>query len=140
MHLKSCGNNLQQIGQALHQYHDRYQSFPPAYVADSNGQRIHSWRALLLPFLDQPELAKSYRWDEPWDGPNNRKLWDQISSVYRCPAASSKQPRSDTNYFACVGPTTIWPNTFAVSREKVADGLSDTIQVLEARHVWHLLA
>ena len=64
---------------------NRYQSFPPAYVADSNGRPMHSWRALLLPFLDEPELAKSYRWDEAWDGASNRKLWDQIPGSLSLP-------------------------------------------------------
>ena len=35
---------------------------------------MHSWRVLLLPYLDRSDLYKAYDFTEPWDGPNNRKL------------------------------------------------------------------
>ena len=81
----TCKNNLKQIGLALHNYHDRYQSFPPAFVADENGKPMHSWRVLLLPYLDQADLYARYNFNEPWNGPNNLKLGDEIPEVYGCP-------------------------------------------------------
>src|SRR5262249_7322884 len=51
-----CIYKLRQIGMALHSYHDKFGSFPPAYIADENGRPIHSWRVLLLPYLGQTEL------------------------------------------------------------------------------------
>src|SRR5271163_108233 len=42
---------IKQIAVALHNYHDTYGSFPPAYVADETGKPMHSWRVLILPFL-----------------------------------------------------------------------------------------
>ena len=47
---------------------------------------MHSWRVLFLPFIDQAPLYRSYRFDEPWDGPNNRKLADKALAVYNCPS------------------------------------------------------
>ncbi|MDH3719020.1 MAG: DUF1559 domain-containing protein, partial [Planctomycetota bacterium] len=69
-----CMNNLKQIALALHQYHDQYGSFPPAYVAGPDGKPWHSWRVLILPFIEAEPLYAMYNFDEPWDGPNNRKL------------------------------------------------------------------
>ena len=43
---------------------------------------MHSWRVLLLPYLDQLELYNAYRFDEPWDGPNNRLLADRMPRHY----------------------------------------------------------
>ena len=54
-----CKNNLKQIGLALHNYHDLYGSFPPAFTVDSNGMPLHSWRTLILPFIDQLPLYQN---------------------------------------------------------------------------------
>ncbi|MEZ6114117.1 MAG: DUF1559 domain-containing protein [Pirellulaceae bacterium] len=67
-----CSSNLKQIELALHNYHDTFKSFPPAYIADANGRPMHSWRVLILPFMEQRELYDQCRFDEPWDGPNNQ--------------------------------------------------------------------
>ena len=67
-------NNLKQIGTALHGYHDVYQTFPHAYdaralfqdpsqtlVTPGGNQFIltKSWATLILPFLEQDNLARS---------------------------------------------------------------------------------
>jgi hypothetical protein len=81
----SCRNNIKQILWALHSYHEKHGHFPPAYVADKDGRPMHSWRVLILPYLDHDDVYKKYRMDEPWDGPNNRKLWDIRMGEYECP-------------------------------------------------------
>src|SRR4051812_3837711 len=45
-----CKNHLKDIALALHNYHDAYGTFPPAYIADQNGRPMHSWRVLILPY------------------------------------------------------------------------------------------
>ena len=40
-------------------------SWPPAYLADRDGKPMHSWRVLILPFLEQQELYRAYHFDEP---------------------------------------------------------------------------
>ena len=49
----ACKDNLRQIGLALSAYHEEYGSFPPAYIVDAAGRRMHSWRVLILPYLGQ---------------------------------------------------------------------------------------
>ncbi len=53
-----CGNNLRQLGIALHHYHDARQVFPPAYLANlTNWTGPHwSWSAFLLPYVEQQPL------------------------------------------------------------------------------------
>ena len=77
-----CSNNLKQIAMALHMYNEQYGSFPPAYIADENGNPKHGWRVLILPFLDEQALYDKYDFDEPWNGPNNSKLADSMPPVY----------------------------------------------------------
>src|SRR5204863_151662 len=70
----NCKGELKQIGLALLNYREVYGCFPPAFIADESGRPMHSWRVLILPYIDHVSLYYEYRFDEPWDGPNNRKL------------------------------------------------------------------
>ena len=129
-----CKNNLKQIWLALHNYHDSYGCFPPAYIADENGRPRHSWRVLILPYIDQESLYKQYRFDEPWDGPNNRKLADSIVAVYNCPSdahGENKITSTSTSYVAVVGPETAWPESGTTAIRDISDGTSNTILVVE---------
>lgn len=128
-----CVNNLKQIATAIHTYHARYESFPPPYITDEKGQRTHSWRVLLLPFLDQAPLYKQYRFDEPWNGPNNIKLLKNMPSVYACPTAvHAQRKRFCTSYVAVVAPNTIWPSASKRRIGDVTDGAARTIMVVES--------
>ena len=61
-----CTNNLKQIGLAMHNYHARHKSFPPAYSVDKAGKPLLSCAVLILPDLEQEALCKEFRLDEPW--------------------------------------------------------------------------
>ena len=64
-----CGNNLKQLGVAVHNYHDAYQVFPPAgigYGWCSEGRpgfptmlNVSGW-TMVLPFLEQQSLYDRY--------------------------------------------------------------------------------
>ncbi|MSR56876.1 MAG: DUF1559 domain-containing protein [Planctomycetaceae bacterium] len=126
-----CRNNLMQIGLALRNYHDEWGSFPPAYVTDADGLRLHGWRTLLLPYLDQAPLYNAYRFDEPWDGKNNATLQDHSLPVLICPS-NSHSVQGQTSYVAVVGTGTAWPgSTPAKLEEDFPDGPSNTILVVE---------
>src|SRR6266487_2756801 len=53
----SCGNNLHQIGLALHNYESTFKMFPPA-ARYTPAQTFDSWsaQALLLPYIEQENL------------------------------------------------------------------------------------
>ncbi len=95
---------------------------------------MHSWRVLILPFLEEPSLFKKYNFNEPWDGPNNSKLADQVPEVYRCPSHyDAKHGDSvETNYFVVDGPETAFPGGVGRPFSNVADGTTNTIMVIEA--------
>ncbi|MFN0051343.1 MAG: DUF1559 domain-containing protein [Planctomycetales bacterium] len=105
----NCKCRLCVIGLALQNYHDDYGSFPPAIVAGERGKPMHSWRVLLLPYMDQNELYAAYRFDEPWDGPNNRQLHGAFLEAYHCPSSPVRKDFPCTSYVAVVGTETIWP-------------------------------
>jgi hypothetical protein len=122
--------NLKQIATALQAYHATYGCFPPAYVTDARGNRMHSWRVLILPFLGRDDLYKRYRFDEPWNGPNNSKLAALMPPVFHCP--SSPQGKVMTDYVAVVGPRTAWPGDKSRKLSEITDDPSVTLLVVES--------
>ncbi|WP_255671281.1 DUF1559 family PulG-like putative transporter [Blastopirellula sediminis] len=127
----STSNALQGIGLAMHDYHDVYGSFPPAFVADANGKPLHSWRVLLLPFLDERELYEKYDFSQPWDAPDNRKLLDKMPWVFRDPRFRSDDP-SLTTYQVVVGDGMIFDPQFGrVAFPDIRDGSTATLLAVE---------
>ena len=130
-----CMFRLRAIGVALQNYHEVYDSLPPAYVADASGRPMHSWRVLILPYLQHQSLYDRYDFSQPWDGPDNRKLLNEMPDVYRCPAATafggSQEPF--TSYVVPVGPRTAWPGRRGRNFKEIeqADGVSGTILLLD---------
>ena len=45
-------NNLKQIGLAMHNFDSANNQFPPAVIFGPDGKPWHSWRVLILPFLE----------------------------------------------------------------------------------------
>ncbi len=102
----ACRGNLHYIGMALRNYHETYGSFPPAYTVNKNGKPLCSWRVLLTASdPSSSHIYNSYNFNEPWNGPNNRKLAVLRPTFYSCKNDSAQQSDSlCTSYVAIVGP------------------------------------
>jgi prepilin-type processing-associated H-X9-DG protein len=125
-------NNLKQIGLALHSYHDAHGKFPPASICDKKGKPLLSWRVTILPYIEQDNLYKQFKLDEPWDSEHNIKLSKTLVKVYMHPAAPNTSGEALTHYRLFHGKDAMFDlikdRTFA----NVTDGLSNTIMVVEA--------
>jgi prepilin-type processing-associated H-X9-DG protein len=86
---------------------------------------------LLLPFMDQEPLYRQYDFNEPWDGPNNRRLAGIIQTLYRCPSEDVTTGRSETSYVMIVGNGTISDGPTPTAVKQITDGTSNTILVVE---------
>lgn len=76
-------NNLKQLALGMHNFHETYKSFPGRHTVDEQGRPLLSWRVALLPFVDQIELYRSFKLDEPWDSEHNRRLIEKMPSVFK---------------------------------------------------------
>ncbi|HVL12112.1 MAG TPA: DUF1559 domain-containing protein [Gemmata sp.] len=138
-------NNLKQIGLALHNFHDANGALPQN-VYGPKGEPLLSWRVQILPYIEQDNLWRLFKTDEPWDSENNKKLVEQMPKVFE--VAGREAPKGHTYYqafltpdpqkqkgnAAAVGRTWLveggkWRTTLA----QIPDGTSNTIGVAEAR-------
>jgi hypothetical protein len=115
---------------AVASYVDNHGHYLPAWRTDENGRRLLSWRVLILPYIDQQLLYDQFDLNEPWDGPNNSRLLDQMPPPYRLHTIDDDH-KSATNYVAVVGKETIWPGTESYDSKSVADGPSNTLLIAE---------
>lgn len=122
---------LRQIALAASMYLSQNNAFPPQAIASTDGKPLLSWRVALLPFLEQEELFRKFRLNEPWDSPHNRALIAAMPDVY----ASRRSEPGKTRFLAVVGD----PNQPAVIHfprsarlEEVTDGTSNSLLVVES--------
>ncbi|MGL4941622.1 MAG: DUF1559 domain-containing protein [Thermoguttaceae bacterium] len=127
-----CVNNLKQIVLALHNYHDVFNGFPPLYTVDSNGKPLHSWRVLILPFIEETELYSQIRLNEPWDSEYNSRFHDKMPAVFRCPLVG----KADGCCYSGVAGEAFVPASKASAKtgigfQHITDGTSNTLAVVE---------
>jgi len=133
-----CTNHLKQIMLAFHNYHAEHGHFPPAYTVNENGVPLHSWRVLILPYVEKNNLYEQIRLDEPWDSEYNRQFHSEAPSVFRCP---STQPResvvvpvpSGSFYSVIVDAESAFFGSQPRTENEIEGGLSSTIFLVERR-------
>jgi hypothetical protein len=101
-------------------------------VHGPDGQPIHCWRVLLLPYVEEDELYREFRLDEPWDSEHNIRLLDRMPAVYAAPGhKKSRIPRHHTVCHVFIGPGTAFEGPQGLRLDFI-DGQSNTILIVEA--------
>jgi hypothetical protein len=88
----SCGNNLKQIGIAIHSYHDTNADLPPSRLDKAGGV---TWAVLILPYIEQGNFYQRWdltRWyyDQGASVPEGDEIRKTQVKLYYCP--SRRQP------------------------------------------------
>lgn len=115
---------------AVVNYHAANGHYPPAFIADENGSPIHSWRVIILPFLEEQELFDRYDFTQPWNSEANMRLATEMPSIYAF-HGEYKPGTVTTNYLAVVGENTVWPGASPRTTDEVTDQYSTTIMLVE---------
>jgi hypothetical protein len=128
-----CSNRLHQIGLAVQNYNYACDRLPPAYIAGSDGKPMHSWRVLILPFMEYDSLYKGVDLTQPWDVPQNKKVLAIQLHEFECPSdPGGNVPGTPfTSYLAVVGPNAAWAGEKPRKLTDFSDNLSSTIMLVE---------
>ena len=98
-----CKNNLRQIGLALHNYHDVFNSFPLGKVAN---QLVFGWQVRILPYIEQAPLYNQLNVNTAGVFPNPNT---HANDMRQAPATSlsrlTSQPMAAYTCPTDVGPT-----------------------------------
>jgi hypothetical protein len=114
---------------AVVNYTDAMGHYPPAFVPGPDGRPWHSWRVLILPYIEGHAIYEQYRFEEPWNGPHNRTLADRMPKIFAFPDTYTERT-GVTNYLAVVGDETLWPGAKPFEGKPI-DGTSQTILLAE---------
>jgi hypothetical protein len=130
-----CQSNMRQIALALQIYHQANGCFPPAYIADTHGKPLHSWRLLILPFLDEQYRYAKFSLSEPWDGPKNKLVLGGFGD-FVCPSepndeVSGAAGATQASYVAVTGQKTAWTGEKTRKLTDFGKDASSTIMVIE---------
>jgi prepilin-type N-terminal cleavage/methylation domain-containing protein len=111
-----CGNNLKQMGLALHNYESTHRTFPPGFVSRTTGawpgggndpvpEAGPGWSlfAMILPQLEQGALHTSINFSLPIGAAANQSARSTKVASYQCPSDAWNEP------------VRVWPNSLAVN-------------------------
>ena len=120
---------MRQLGMALLNYESYHGRFPPAYTVDEDGRPLHSWRALMLPFIECHGLYDMIDFSKPWDDPVNRKVYETAVEAFHCP--SSSLPKGFTTYLALETLDSCLRPKESCAIADIKDGVSNTLTIIE---------
>ncbi len=99
----TCKNNLKQIGLAIHNYHDTFNTLPPGSIKHpfyGDNWNPHGWSAMILPFLEQNAVYdalanETQNWgNEPKFNAGDNPVGASVIPVFLCP--SDVMPNNNT--------------------------------------------
>jgi hypothetical protein len=136
-------NNLRQIGLGLINYCDVNGGKTPIFGVGAKAvplkgptdKALLSWRVAILPYIEQGDLYKQFKLDEPWDSEHNKKLIDKMPKIY---APVTKPGKPGETHLQMVLGVGAMPATGVNFPGSFKDGTSNTISVVEAANpvIW----
>jgi hypothetical protein len=124
-----CKSQLKQIALGLRQYADAHGTFPPAYTTAEDGTPLHSWRTLILPYVEESQLYHSIDLSKPWNDLVNVDAFKKVVDVYQCPSNENEDNR--TTYLAVITPNSLLQATTGRTPAEIEKAASKTVMLIE---------
>ncbi len=130
-------SRFEQIRIALLCYHADHGSFPATKYISKEG-KVHSWRAMLLPYISGIDRFPEYDLSKNWDDVENLKV---ISGGDLFTSQDSNSKEHMANYL-CIGSDDVWPwnrpmRSYCVVKDDdrflLVEDLNSTIHWMEPR-------
>ena len=111
----------------------------PADIKDKDGKPILSWRVAILPYMEQDNLYKQFKLDEPWTraqpeavatGREGLRVTERQGPHGR---REGEKPSGRPTTSACPPGTMFDPTKAKLTFADVTDGLSNTVRLVETR-------
>jgi prepilin-type N-terminal cleavage/methylation domain-containing protein/prepilin-type processing-associated H-X9-DG protein len=120
-----CKNNLKQLGLGLFNYESTHRTFPPSRFdpktcigvpyqggygdcsSNPNQTSLESWTVMVLPYLDQGNLAAAYDTRRAWWQEENAPLVNKQMSIYLCPSTPGSD-RTDPTWGPVLNGSAFW--------------------------------
>ncbi len=131
----TCQENLNQIAQGLHAYHEVHGEFPPPFIMNELGEPLHSWRVLILPYVGCQDLYDDLDLTRQWNHPDNIKHQGRLPDVFRCPTfvPTKKMREFMTSYVAVVGANSMWQSCdYGIKLSDVEKSHDQTVLLIES--------
>jgi hypothetical protein len=122
-------DNMKWMMIAWHNFHEDLKRLP-RNIYSKEGKPLLSWRVAILPYIEQDQLYKQFKLDEPWDSEHNRKLISKMPETYAVGEHNQKQ--NTTPFRAFVGIGTGMEFNKDLRFTDYQDGTSNTLGFVEA--------
>jgi hypothetical protein len=131
--VRKSSNNLKQLALGMMNYADVHRGqMPPATVYNKDGKALYSWRVLILPYIEEDNLYKQFKLDEPWDSANNKPFLEKMPKLF-APVAGETKEKYATYYQVVVGKGAAFEDKQVMRfPASFTDGTSNTILIVEA--------
>lgn len=125
-------SNLEEIGIAMHNFHDARGAFPSSVKGSKVGIPEQSWMTNLLPFVEQSNLFGALDPEKAWSAPENQNIFSRIVPLYVSPLAHPTE-RIVGNLGAAhyAGNSNLLGPDMEFQISQIKDGTSNTILVGE---------
>jgi Protein of unknown function (DUF1559) len=126
--LQKSEDNIKIIVLGYHNYNDTF-GFLPTNQLSKDKKPLLSWRVQILPFIEEDNLYKAFKLDEPWDSEHNKKLIERMPKIY-----APVRGKADTGmtFYQAFGGSNGWLKPGANIPTSFPDGTSNTFVCAEA--------